>query len=125
METARDVKTVFVLEYLVSSDHDPEETYRLWTLGDAGAPRSVLCPREWTDVLVSPMAAATESYLVCGQRNAGKSMFSRFLANTMLSEPNVVVGFMDIDPGQTEFTTPVGKDIGRALSDDGLRIREC
>ena len=52
-------------------------------------------------------------------------MFSRFLANTMLNEPNVVVGFMDIDPGQTEFTTPVGKAVGMGPSDDCLRIREC
>lgn len=43
---------------------------------------------------------------VCGHRKVGKSTFSRFLLNGLLNSRESV-DFIDLDPGQTEFT-PAG-----------------
>lgn len=63
---------------------------------------------EWKGVLDSITIASSgrKVIFVCGHRKVGKSSFSRFLLNGLLNE-NEAVDFVDLDPGQTEFT-PAG-----------------
>lgn len=62
---------------------------------------------EWLEALEDVKSAASPSVIfVCGHRKVGKSSFSRFLLNGMLNEGGEVE-FVDLDPGQTEFT-PAG-----------------
>lgn len=47
----------------------------------------------------------TKPILVCGARNTGKSSFSRFLVNSLLTRHDSVA-FLECDIGQSEFTPP-------------------
>lgn len=44
--------------------------------------------------------------LVCGPRKVGKSTFSTWLVNHLLCENFLQVAYLNLDPGQTEFTSP-------------------
>jgi polynucleotide 5'-hydroxyl-kinase GRC3/NOL9 len=44
---------------------------------------------------------------VTGSKGSGKSAFARLLVNTLLSQGHRVVAYLDLDPGQPEFTPPV------------------
>ncbi len=64
-------------------------------------------PDEWKSVISSlSSATAPPVIFVCGHRKVGKSSFSRYLVNGLLNEYEAV-DFVDLDPGQTEFT-PAG-----------------
>ena len=62
-------------------------------------------PTEWVDTLKS-LLITTPVIFVCGHRKVGKSSFSRYLLNGLLNDFDAV-DFVDLDPGQTEFT-PAG-----------------
>jgi hypothetical protein len=69
----------------------------------------------WKAAAASLSEVESPVVLVCGQRKVGKSTFARFISNTLLNE-NDSVDFVDLDPGQTEFTTAgflVRKELGR------------
>lgn len=74
---------------------------------------------EWTEVLedlkTSPKPAVV---FVCGHRKVGKSSFSRFLMNGLLNEGGGEVEFVDLDPGQTEFT-PAGFIARKSFNNKG------
>ncbi len=59
---------------------------------------------EWKVAASSLSGVKCPVVLVCGQRKVGKSTFTRFIANNLLNEADSVE-FVDLDPGQTEFTT--------------------
>ncbi|KAI9147756.1 Polynucleotide 5'-hydroxyl-kinase GRC3 [Paramyrothecium foliicola] len=80
--------------------------------------QDLVSPPEWNRVLASIVSAATkaDSYtiLVCGPKSAGKSTFSRLLANRLLTRADQsgtldarAIAFLDLDPGQPEFS-PAG-----------------
>lgn len=50
----------------------------------------------------SPLCVA-----VTGSKGSGKSAFGRLLVNSFLSQGHRVVVYLDLDPGQPEFTPPV------------------
>jgi polynucleotide 5'-hydroxyl-kinase GRC3/NOL9 len=73
-------------------------------------------PPEWNEVL--SMSASENSKhgsasvtMICGPRSSGKSTFSRLLTNRLLTtsstqETYSPVAFLDLDPGQPEFSPP-------------------
>lgn len=77
-------------------------------------------PGEWNKKLMQLTAArrsGTPRILICGPKSSGKSTFSRMLANrfvTHLAAPREDskdtpwddVAYLDVDPGQPEFTPP-------------------
>lgn len=74
---------------------------------------------EWFDVLETVKTAASPIIFVCGHRKVGKSSFSRFLLNGLLNE-NQEVEFVDLDPGQTEFT-PAGFIARKSFTSKGKK----
>lgn len=62
---------------------------------------------EWKQVVqgIKGGTSGRPIIFVCGHRKVGKSTFSRFLVNSLLNEWESV-DLIDLDPGQTEFTTP-------------------
>ncbi|RDA89496.1 hypothetical protein CP533_6811 [Ophiocordyceps camponoti-saundersi (nom. inval.)] len=93
-------------------------------LGDSDdAPRGsvvqqLVCPPKWNIKLASIVESASRrepvSALICGPKSAGKSTFSRFLTNRLLTNTDdesvrtVVAGVavLDLDPGQPEYGPP-------------------
>ncbi|KAH7156828.1 hypothetical protein EDB81DRAFT_401382 [Dactylonectria macrodidyma] len=78
--------------------------------------QDLVSPPEWNKKLASLVSAARKkpalSTLVCGPKSAGKSTFSRFLTNRILTDRTLSqsakgVVILDLDPGQPEFA-PVG-----------------
>ena len=61
---------------------------------------------EWRQVLADLSASVCPIIFICGHRKVGKSSFSRFVLNGLLNNAEEV-DFIDLDPGQTEFT-PAG-----------------
>ena len=61
---------------------------------------------EWRQVLADLNTSPYPTVFVCGHRKVGKSSFSRFVLNGLLNNAEEV-DFIDLDPGQTEFT-PAG-----------------
>ena len=58
---------------------------------------------------VADLVVGSESVptvLTCGGKNAGKSTFSRYLVNRLLSDRGCPVAFLETDVGQCEFTPP-------------------
>lgn len=76
---------------------------------------------EWLEVLETVKTAASPIIFVCGHRKVGKSSFSRFLLNGLLNE-NQEVEFVDLDPGQTEFT-PAGFIARKSFTSKGKKVR--
>lgn len=62
------------------------------------------------------MGEADAMFLVCGHSGSGKWVFCRCLVNRLLNFENCAVGFMDLDPGQTEIAPPVGLKLDRGLN---------
>ena len=72
-------------------------------------------PSDW-QTIVSKMIAEKEkrpvAVMVCGPKGAGKSSFCRIISNSLLSIGQVTqervdkVAFIDLDPGQPEFSSP-------------------
>ncbi|KAL9609589.1 MAG: hypothetical protein Q9167_005662 [Letrouitia subvulpina] len=98
--------------YLASSADD---TYR--------RPLSLLGPQlDWQSIIDKLMfnkfATRPKAVLVCGPKSSGKSTFCRMLANAMITIPPIASGrdgtvthgksvaFLDIDPGQPEYSPP-------------------
>jgi polynucleotide 5'-kinase involved in rRNA processing len=50
----------------------------------------------------SPLCVA-----ITGSKGSGKSAFARLLVNSLLNQGHGVVAYLDLDPGQPEFTPPV------------------
>lgn len=44
--------------------------------------------------------------VVIGNKNSGKSTYAKLLMNSIILENSTTVSFMDIDPGQSEFSIP-------------------
>lgn len=44
--------------------------------------------------------------VITGAKGTGKSTFSRLLANTLLNQSTPTVAYLDVDPGQPEFSQP-------------------
>lgn len=72
-----------------------------------------MSPSEWNKVLVtsSIRRSNTKNHIImlCGPKSSGKSTFSTLLTNRLLTEPGAQksgVAFLDLDPGQPEYTTP-------------------
>ncbi|KAI6777939.1 Polynucleotide 5'-hydroxyl-kinase-like protein [Emericellopsis cladophorae] len=73
-------------------------------------------PPEWNKELDNLLAPSTNSTaltaLVCGPKSAGKSTFSKILANRLITrsgEKGLVdkgVALLDLDPGQSEYALP-------------------
>ena len=61
---------------------------------------------EWRQVLTDLRTSPCPIIFVCGHRKVGKSSFSRFVLNGLLNNAEEI-DFIDLDPGQTEFT-PAG-----------------
>lgn len=88
-------------------------------------------PSDWLRVLEDvkrkdPTSCAPVIF-VCGHRKVGKSSFSRYLLNGLLNEYEAVE-FVDLDPGQTEFT-PSGflarKRLGKKVKINCVRCLRC
>lgn len=79
--------------------------YRLYESSDDDSPACLLCPRSWLGALDA--LADCHRFLICGPAHSGKSTFSRMLTNSLLSQSDVLVGCLDLDPGQTHHTPPV------------------
>lgn len=65
-------------------------------------------PADWLGVADAlKHAASTQAPVafICGPRKVGKSSMTRFIANSLWSNMRQVA-FIDLDPGQTEFTPP-------------------
>ncbi len=84
-----------------------------------GPRRTVLqelaAPPEWNRIAsaLAAKSAKSSTVIVCGPKSSGKSTFSRLLANRLLTDETRLksktpprVAFLDIDPGQPEFSTP-------------------
>lgn len=70
----------------------------------------VSIPSQWVDAAVwfdNASFATGKSMCVVGPRNIGKSTFSRYLVNRLLSGNHSEVVYIDCDPGQPGFT-PAG-----------------
>lgn len=65
----------------------------------------------------------TPVIFVCGHRKVGKSSFCRFLLNGLLNE-HASVDFVDLDPGQTEFT-PAGFISRKRYNQQGKKKIVC
>ena len=59
-------------------------------------------------MLVEAQVSHTPAILVCGPAGTGKSTFSRYLTNSLLSGKYASTGiaYLDIDPGQPEYSPP-------------------
>ncbi|XP_038723876.1 polynucleotide 5'-hydroxyl-kinase NOL9 isoform X2 [Tripterygium wilfordii] len=70
---------------------------------------NIYIPDEWVNAVDSVANDSTPSpppiALVCGPKNSGKTTFSRYLLNVLLSRYRKVA-YLDTDVGQSEFTTP-------------------
>lgn len=44
--------------------------------------------------------------VVIGNKNSGKSTYAKLLMNSIILENSTIVSFLDIDPGQSEFSIP-------------------
>jgi polynucleotide 5'-hydroxyl-kinase GRC3/NOL9 len=73
-------------------------------------------PPEWNEVL-SISASERSKHgkasvtMICGPKSSGKSTFSRLLINRLLTTPTAQerdssIAFLDLDPGQPEFSPP-------------------
>ena len=68
-------------------------------------------PADWTTLaidLADNTACKHPVIMICGPKGSGKSSFARLLLNCMLSRTcsTIGIGFLDLDPGQPEFTPP-------------------
>lgn len=61
--------------------------------------------RETLSLINNHQIPSNPVIFICGHRKVGKSAFSRFLLNGLLNECEEI-DFVDLDPGQTEFTPP-------------------
>ncbi|KAI4286044.1 MAG: hypothetical protein L6R35_004494 [Caloplaca aegaea] len=71
-----------------------------------------------TALVTSTHARPNKTMLICGPKGSGKSTFSKMLINALLTNPqkqpytkhssreDPVVAFLDVDPGQPEFSPP-------------------
>ncbi|XP_012080165.1 polynucleotide 5'-hydroxyl-kinase NOL9 isoform X2 [Jatropha curcas] len=70
---------------------------------------SIHIPEEWSEAADTIAYDSTTSpppvALICGAKNCGKTIFSRYLLNNLLQRYRKV-GYLDTDVGQAEFTTP-------------------
>jgi polynucleotide 5'-hydroxyl-kinase GRC3/NOL9 len=85
-----------------------------------GLVKELSSPGEWNKKLAqltAPKPSSPPRILICGPKSSGKSTFSRMMANRFVthhvaprSDPKDIpwnsVAYMDIDPGQPEFTPP-------------------
>lgn len=60
---------------------------------------------DWTDVvdLIKKLSVTRNITMVCGGKNVGKSTCLKYIVNELLNDYEKVV-FIDLDPGQSEFT---------------------
>lgn len=68
-------------------------------------------PQEWDSALLDlnprPVPGAEPPRIVVvGAKGAGKSTFIRLLTNTLLSSTTRTLAYLDVDPGQPEFSPP-------------------
>jgi len=57
-------------------------------------------PKSWQEINF-----ANDQFVVLGPKNSGKSSLSRFICNKLITD-NKRVFYLDLDPGQPEFTVP-------------------
>ena len=72
---------------------------------------STLLHQQWLNIFQSiinesSMSINHQSILTIGNKNTGKSTFSKLLINTLLSISNKKIQLLDIDPGQPELCLP-------------------
>lgn len=80
--------------------------------------QQLLISESWKNVASQLEAHPCPVVFVCGQRKVGKSTFARYLTNALLNRFDTVE-FVDLDPGQCEFTTP-GFLVRHAVKQPGL-----
>ena len=103
-----------------------------FTLKPGPAQESLMVPllkisNEWRGVLEDILNNLSDGdvdgcpvVFVCGHRKVGKSTFSRFLVNGLLNTRKVV-DFIDLDPGQCEFT-PAGFVSRKIFNSEGIVV---
>ncbi|OIW26580.1 hypothetical protein CONLIGDRAFT_620436 [Coniochaeta ligniaria NRRL 30616] len=100
------------------------DTFRVIFTSEDGPKHTVLkelsSPGEWNKKLAqltAPRQSKPPRILICGPKSSGKSTFSRMLANRFVTHhvapredakdiPWNEVAYLDVDPGQPEFTVP-------------------
>ncbi|KAK9480138.1 hypothetical protein V1514DRAFT_326510 [Lipomyces japonicus] len=67
-------------------------------------------PQSWSSVIdqISKTFIRNRSQrvLICGPKSAGKSTFARILLNFFTRRSSTAISYLDLDPGQPEFTPP-------------------
>lgn len=113
IEATGNSEAAFVMEYTTNAN----PSYEMWTMEEE-PPVALTWPSEWSQALedVAGMGEADAMFLVCGHSGSGKWVFCRCLVNRLLNFENCAVGFMDLDPGQTEIAPPVGLKLDRGLN---------
>lgn len=97
------------------------ETAFAWLIRDAKCCPSDLVPFSlpplWREIGDSLLQAKSPLVLVAGPRKVGKSTFCRYLTHRLLEKwPRLA--FLDLDPGQTEFTPPSSMTLAVIQSKD-------
>ncbi|KAA8910548.1 hypothetical protein FN846DRAFT_904962 [Sphaerosporella brunnea] len=93
-----------------SKDHDSRSFSPIYS-STVNVP-TLTIPSAWKTTLSSLLTRCTDgprppTILLTGSKSAGKSTFSRIFSNTLLTSGGVEgIAYLDIDPGQPEFTPP-------------------
>lgn len=89
---------------------DPKDSFHLITTLPPSVPSPLLLsiPIAWLSLLsdFTTPAPCPPIILLVGPKDSGKSTFARVLTNTLLSTSYRQVAYLDLDPGQPEFTPP-------------------
>lgn len=74
-------------------------------MGSSPSP-DIYIPEQWSEAAGSIADSSTPPItLICGAKNCGKTIFSRYLLNVLLHRYSRVA-YLDTDVGQPEFTAP-------------------
>ncbi|XP_004504479.1 polynucleotide 5'-hydroxyl-kinase NOL9 [Cicer arietinum] len=74
-------------------------------MGSSPSP-DIYIPEQWSQAAESIASSSTPTItLICGAKNCGKTTFSRYLLNVLLTKFKRVA-YLDTDVGQPEFTPP-------------------
>jgi pantothenate kinase len=99
------VHTLFTLLWICSQAVGDLTAVAAAAVGAASAPALTSSSSSSSNARI-PLSVA-----VSGSKGSGKSAFARLLVNRLLSQGHGVVAFLDLDPGQPEFTPPVSQGL--------------
>lgn len=89
---------------------DQKDSFHLITTWSPSLPSPLLLsvPITWSSLLsdFTTPAPSPPIILLTGPKESGKSTFARLLTNTLLTTSYNQVAYLDLDPGQPEFTPP-------------------